>query len=184
MCFFLSELLISKVWHRSHSLIHRSFFYFYYHRKYCTIYTSCGTEGSRQITIKVFFFNYEVCFLFRIVLDAGYFLHTRAFFDNVGTILLYAVVVSKRHFPCLEDFLKGTVHSQKPTSCSKSAAGLLPCCHQANIRMWSHIACSGLLWCKLSTSLLQVDCQDFLSTSLMQIVLTCSKSANIKLQQF
>ena len=116
MCFFVSELLISKVWHRSHSLIHRSFFYFYYHRKYCTIYASCGIEGSRQIIIKVgFFFNYEVCFLFRIVLDAGYFLHTRAFFDNVGTILLYAVVVSKHHFPCLEDFLKETVHSQKRT---------------------------------------------------------------------
>ena len=32
--------------------------------------------------------------MFRIVLDAGYFLHIRAFFDNFGTILLYAVVVS------------------------------------------------------------------------------------------
>lgn len=30
---------------------------------------------------------------FRIVLEAGYFLQDRAFFDNIGTILLYAVVV-------------------------------------------------------------------------------------------
>ncbi|XP_046861081.1 sodium/hydrogen exchanger 1-like [Xenia sp. Carnegie-2017] len=42
------------------------------------------------------FFNSRIFFLFMlppIVLDAGYFLHTRAFFDNMGTILLYAVVV-------------------------------------------------------------------------------------------
>ena len=30
------------------------------------------------------------------------------------------------------------IHSQKSASCSKSAAGLLPCCHQADIRMRSH----------------------------------------------
>ena len=67
------------------------------------------------------------------------------------------------------------------------AASLLQACCLAVIKPISgcvRIACSGLLWCKLSTSLLQVDCQDFLSTSLMQIVLTCSKSPNIKLQQF
>ena len=36
------------------------------------------------------------CFFidYRIVLEAGYFLQDRAFFDNIGTILLYAVVVS------------------------------------------------------------------------------------------
>lgn len=33
-------------------------------------------------------------FLCSIVLEAGYFLQDRAFFDNIGTILLYAVVVS------------------------------------------------------------------------------------------
>ena len=49
------------------------------------------------------------------------------------------------------------------------------------------IACSdlmitSLLW--LSTGLMQVDCQDFLSTRLMQTVSTTrSKSANINLQQ-
>ena len=40
--------------------------------------------------------------------------------------------------------------------------------------------------CKLSTGLMQVDCQDFLSTSLIQVVLitTCNKSAlDIKLHQ-
>ena len=31
-----------------------------------------------------------------------------------------------------------TVHSQKRTNCSKSAAGLMSCCHQADIRMHSH----------------------------------------------
>ena len=34
-----------------------------------------------------------IFFVFRIVLEAGYFLQDRAFFDNIGTILLYAVVV-------------------------------------------------------------------------------------------
>ena len=30
------------------------------------------------------------------------------------------------------------IHSRKHVSCSKSAVGLLPCCHQADIRMRSH----------------------------------------------
>lgn len=41
------------------------------------------------------FFSSRIFFLFLlppIVLEAGYFLHTRAFFDNIGTILLFAVV--------------------------------------------------------------------------------------------
>ena len=42
----------------------------------------------------VFFF----VFFFRIVLEAGYFLQDRAFFDNIGTILLYAVVVRLANF--------------------------------------------------------------------------------------
>ena len=43
------------------------------------------------------------------------------------------------------------------------------------------IACSGLMM--TAANLMQVDCQDFLFTSLMQVVsTTCSKSANIKLQ--
>ena len=34
-------------------------------------------------------------FFHRIVFEAGYFLQDRAFFNNIGTILLYAVVVRK-----------------------------------------------------------------------------------------
>ena len=34
----------------------------------------------------------SVCF--RIILEAAYSLHDRTFADNVGTVLLYAVVVS------------------------------------------------------------------------------------------
>ena len=38
--------------------------------------------------------------------------------------------------------------------------------------------------CKLSTDLLQVDCQNLLSISLLQVVSTsCNKSTNDKLQQ-
>ena len=38
--------------------------------------------------------------------------------------------------------------------------------------------------CKLSTGVIQVDCQEFLSTSLMEVVsTTCCESANIKLHQ-
>ena len=46
--------------------------------------------------VTVFFVCLFVC---RIVLEAGYFLQDRAFFNNLGTILLYAVVVSS--FTCL-----------------------------------------------------------------------------------
>ena len=46
---------------------------------------------------------------------------------------------------------RALVHGQKRASCSKSAAGLLAWCHQADIRMRC-IACSGLM----ITSLLQV----------------------------
>ena len=79
------------------------------------------------------------------------------------------------------------VHSQKRVSCRKSAAGLLPCCHQIDIRMRSHrllrlddnksAASCEQAWCRLII-------WDFLSTSLIQVVsTTCSKSTNIKLQQ-
>ena len=68
------------------------------------------------------------------------------------------------------------LHSQTRASCSKSAAGLLSCCHQADIRMRSH----RLLWlddnisaASCQQALLQVDCQDFLSTSLMRVKLIC-----------
>ena len=50
------------------------------------------------------------------------------------------------------------------------------------------MACDNLLatslCCKLSTDLLQVDCQNLLPTGLLQVVSTsCNKSANDKLQQ-
>ena len=51
------------------------------------------------------------------------------------------------------------VHIQTRVSCSKSPAGLLPCCHQADIRMGPHrllrlddnesAASCQLAWCKL-----------------------------------
>ena len=42
-------------------------------------------------------------------------------------------------FRCLDGtlFVHPVVHSQKHASCIKSAAGLLPCSHQADIRMRS-----------------------------------------------
>ena len=66
---------------------------------------------------------------------------------------------------------------------------LLPCCHQADIGMRSHRLLrlddyKSAASCQFKKGLLQVDCQDFLSTSAMQVVsATCSKSANNKLQQ-
>ncbi len=38
--------------------------------------------------------EHVVCFDFRMVLDAAYSIHDRVFFDNLGQILLHAVVVS------------------------------------------------------------------------------------------
>ena len=56
------------------------------------------------------------------------------------------------------DMISHHIHSQKRASCSKSATGLLPCCHQADIRMCSHrlprlddsssTSCQQA-WCKL-----------------------------------
>ena len=66
------------------------------------------------------------------------------------------------------------IHRQKRTSCSKSVAGLLPGSHQvAGLLPGSHQVASLLpssqqICCKLSTGLMQVDSQDFLSTSLFQ----------------
>ena len=55
--------------------------------------------------------------------------------------------------------IRTDLHIQKHAICSKSAAGLLPCCHQADIRMRSHrllrlddnksaTSCQQV-WCKL-----------------------------------
>ena len=42
------------------------------------------------------------------------------------------------YIACFTLIITSLLHSQKRASCSKSAAGLLPCCHQADIRMRSH----------------------------------------------
>ena len=90
---------------------------------------------------------------------------------------------------CNEQSLSYTYTKQKRASCIKPTVGLLPCCHPADIRMGSHclLRLDGNKFaasCMSTAGLLQVDCQDFLSTNLMQVVsATCSKSANIKLQQ-
>ena len=64
---------------------------------------------------------------------------------------------------------------------SQKHAAPLQTFHQADIRMPSHPLLRLDDDNKLSTGLIQVDCQDFLSTSLMQVVsTTSSKSANIK----
>ena len=57
------------------------------------------------------------------------------------------------------------------------ASLLQACCH----RLFQ----TDEVCCKLSTGLLPVDCQNLLFISLMQVVPTpCSKSTNIRLQQF
>ena len=70
---------------------------------------------------------------------------------------------------------------------STFTAGLLPCSQQADILGCAHIAYSDLMIASLLqvvTRLMEVDCQDLSSTSLMQVVsTTCSKSVNINLQQ-
>ena len=57
---------------------------------------------------------------------------------------------------------------------------------QADTRIRSQLAtaCWRQVCCKLSTDLLQIDCQNLLSTGLLQVGSTsCNKSANNKLQQ-
>ena len=45
-------------------------------------------EFTGQDIFTMFFFN---C---RIILESAWSLHDRTFFDNVGTVLIYAVIVS------------------------------------------------------------------------------------------
>ena len=80
----------------------------------------------------------------------------------------------------VEEVLKIDLLSQERATCSKSAVGLLPCSHQADIRMCSHCLLR-LDDNKSLPGLMQVDCQDFLSTSLMQVVsITCSSVADTR----
>ena len=116
-------------------------------------------------------------------------------------------------------FANWAIHSRKRASCSKSAAGLLPCCYQADIRMRSHRLLrldynkSAASWlfetfypCKLFQQLVaslqmsscnksdfhrlsatwrsqQTWCNLLTTCSKPVKSTTCSKSANIKLQQ-
>jgi len=50
------------------------------------------------------------CFFFycSVILESAWSLHDRTFFDNVGTVLIYAVIVS---MSSVYDLLLGVVHS-------------------------------------------------------------------------
>ena len=96
-------------------------------------------------------------------------------------------------YPCIEESTANYIWVRKPKDfytarnaqvSSKSVAGLLPCCHQANILRCVRIACSGLM----ITSLLQVVnryapnwLSDILPASLFQQL--AASLQNIKLQQ-
>ena len=92
--------------------------------------------------------------------------------------------------------IRTDLHNQKHAICSKSAAGLLPCCHQADIRMRSHrllrlddnksAASCQQAWCKLIV-------KTFYPQSLMRAVSTtfskspagllpCSHHADIRMR--
>ena len=70
-----------------------------------------------------------------------------------------------------QDFLSTSLMQVVSTTCSKSAACLLPFGHQA-LSQSVRNACSGLM----ITGLFQVNCQHFLSTSLVHIVSTTYSS--------
>ena len=42
--------------------------------------------------------NFVCSFLIRIILESAYSLHDRVFMDNIGTILVFAVIVSTCFF--------------------------------------------------------------------------------------
>ena len=68
--------------------------------------------------------------------------------------------------------------------CRHLAADLLSTSRYQDAFAWLKTAWWRQACCKLSTDLMQVDCQNLLSTSLLQVVSTsCNKSANDKLQQ-
>ena len=69
------------------------------------------------------------------------------------------------------------IHGQKCESCSKSATGLLPCCHQADIRMRVH------LLLRLDSNKSAASCQQPWCKLIVKFSTTSSKSANIKLLQ-
>ena len=69
--------------------------------------------------------------------------------------------------------MQASVNSEKRASCSKSASHLLYCYQQADVRMRClhrllPLDDNSLL--QVVNNLMQVDCQDFLSARLMQVV--------------
>ena len=82
--------------------------------------------------------------------------------------------------------LESEVHSEKRTSCAKSVTGLSPCNrYQVDIRMRSHSLAGSLITSlqqKLSTGLIQIDSEDFLSTCMIQVASTTCKSGMMQVK--
>ena len=83
-------------------------------------------------------------------------------------------IYQKEDDPAVEitEKMQASVNSQKRVSCSKPASHLLYCYQQADIRMYWHrllpLDDNSLL--QVVNNLMQVDCQDFLSARLRQVV--------------
>ena len=87
-----------------------------------------------------------------------------------------------------QDFLSTSLMTAVSTTFSKSATGLLPCCHQANIRMRSHhlfwlddkksAASCQQAWCKLFQQLatsLQISATWWSQQTCCNLITTCMK---------
>ena len=95
-----------------------------------------------------------------------------------------------------DPMIKKNYTAMKRASCSKSAAGLLPCCHQADIRMRSHrllrldddkfvVSCQQA-WCKLivKTFYPQASCKLFQQLAASLQISSCNKSDFHRLAEY